>query len=375
MVHRERVTDANDEDQALGHRGATQCDSHRCLVRTATKGGLGLNAWQLSAYAGLICLKGVMMMFAEIKSRTGVSRIFYGSLLLAGLLASTTAYSDQAGAQAATASPSSVAATANTGSQQISHPRTIVFIHGMFMTPKAWDNWQAYFQKLGYHTVAPAWPLHEGTLEQQRSTEAQAALGKLTLDEVVERYRQVLRQLPEKPIVIGHSMGGLVAQKLLSEGLAAKAVAIDSAPASGLIVAKWSFIKSNWPVISPFSNVDEPYAQSFDDFRYAFANCVPEAEAQQLYRDYVVPESRRVGRGTSDKVAEIDFTKPHGPLLMIAGEDDHIIPAALNLKNFKKYSDSSSVTDFHEFKDQCHALIVDQNWQDVANYVKGWLGG
>jgi len=86
-----------------------------------------------------------------------------------------------------------------------------------------------------------------------------------------------------------------------------------------------------------------------------------------------VPESRRVGRGTSDKVAEIDFTKPHGPLLMIGGEDDHIIPAALNLKNFKKCSDASSVTDFHRFEGQCHVLIVDQNWQDVASYVNGWL--
>ncbi|HIH2746942.1 alpha/beta hydrolase [Burkholderia aenigmatica] len=314
-----------------------------------------------------------MAMFEAIKKRTGISRIFCGSVLLAGLLASTAACSDQSGAPAATAAPSTAAVSATTASQPAAHPRTIVFIHGMFMTPKAWDNWQAYFQKLGYHTIAPAWPLHDGTLEQQRSPEAQAALGKLTLDEVIERYRQVLRHLPEKPIVIGHSMGGLVAQKLLSEGLAAKAVAIDSAPASGLIVAKWSFIKSNWPVISPFANVDEPFAPTFDDFRYAFANCVPEAEAQQLYRDYAVPESRRVGRGTSSKVAEIDFTKPHGPLLMIGGEDDHIIPAALNLKNFQKYSDASSVADFHQFDGQCHVLIVDQNWKDVASYVNGWL--
>lgn len=309
----------------------------------------------------------------ETRNRNDISRTFFGSLLIAGLLASTTACSDQSWAQAATDSRASNAVSKNAGGRPISHSRTIVFIHGMFMTPKAWDNWQAYFQNLGYKTIAPAWPLHDGTLEQQRSQEAQAALGKLTLDEVVESYRQVLRQLPEKPVVIGHSMGGLVAQKLLSEGLAAEAVAIDSAPPSGLIVAKWSFIRSNWPVISPFANIDEPYAPSFEDFRYAFANCLPQAEAEQLYRDYGVPESRRVGRGTSEKAAEIDFSKPHGPLLLIAGQDDNIIPAALNLKNFRKYSDPSSVTDFHEFPGQCHALIVDQNWQNVAAYVKGWL--
>jgi len=316
----------------------------------------------------------VMLMFDEWKARAYVSKRACRSVLLAGLLTGAAACSAQPAAQApATEAASGNAASAKMGTQPVSHPKTIMFVHGMFMTPKAWDNWQAYFQKLGYTTIAPAWPLHDGPIEQQRTPEAQAALGKLTLDEVVENYRKVLRQLPEKPIVIGHSMGGLVVQKLLSEGLVAKAVAIDSAPASGLIVAKWSFIKSNWPVISPFESADKAYSPSFEDFQYAFANCVPEAEAQQIYKDYGVPESRRVGRGTSEKVAKIDFSQPHNPLLMIAGEDDHIIPSALNLKNFNQYSDKSSVTDFHEFPGQCHVLIVDQKWKDVADYVKNWL--
>lgn len=244
----------------------------------------------------------------------------------------------------------------------------------MFMTPRAWDKWQAYFQRLGYTTIAPAWPLHDSPIKQQWTPEAEAALGKLTLDQVIESYREVLRQLPEKPIVIGHSMGGLVAQKLLSEGLVAKAVAIDSAPPSGLVVFNWSFIKSNWPVINPFADIDQPVAPSSGDFQYAFANCLSEEAAQALYQEYAVPESRRVGRGTRSEVAKIDFSKPHGPLLIIAGENDHIIPAALNRKNFTKYSDPSSVTDFHQFPGQCHALIVDRNWKDVADYVEGWLG-
>lgn len=243
----------------------------------------------------------------------------------------------------------------------------------MFMTPKAWDNWQTSFKKLGYNTIAPAWPLHAGKIEQQWSEPEKAALANLTLDEVIESYRKAIKQLPEKPIVIGHSMGGLVAQKLLAEGLADKAVAIDSAPPSGLIVMKWSFVRSNWPVISPFKSVNEAYAPSLADIRYAFANCLPDAESAAIYHDYIVPESRRVGRGTSSDVAKIDFTQPHRPLLMIAGADDHIIPAALNRKNFERYTDKSSVTDFHEFDNQCHALIVDRQWEQVADYVAGWL--
>ena len=292
-----------------------------------------------------------------------------GTLLLAGLIAASPASARTWDIRTSPAYTDVMTATPASSE----HPKTVVFIHGMFMTPKTWDKWQVHFQERGYSTLAPAWPLHDGPIKQQWSAEARTALGKLTLDDVIESYRRVLRALPEKPIVIGHSMGGLVAQKLLSEGLAAKAVAIDSAPASGLIVLQWSFIRSNWAVISPFASADEAYGPSLADFRYAFANCLPDAESQAIYDDYMVPESRLVGRGTTTKAAKIDFSKPHGPLLMIAGGRDHIIPAALNRKNLGKYSDESSVADFHQFDDKCHALVVDQNWKDVADYAGTWL--
>ncbi len=300
------------------------------------------------------------------------SIILSGFILPASLVIPSTAFAQQANNQAISQPITStkVSTMTNTSNQK---SKTIVFIHGMFMTPKAWDKWQAYFKEQGYTTIAPAWPLHDTPLTQQRTTKAQETLGKLTLDEVIESYRKEIKTLPEKPIVIGHSMGGLVAQKLLSEGLASKAVAIDSAPPSGLIVTKWSFIKSNWSVINPFVNAEQAYYPSLKDFRYAFANCVPDAESEAMYNDYIVPESRLVGRGTSSKVAKIDFSKPHAPLLMIAGERDHIIPAALNRKNFNKYSDPSSVKTFKQFDGQCHALIVDKKWKEVATSVATWL--
>lgn len=293
-------------------------------------------------------------------------------LLLASLAIPSAVFAEQTNSQAISQSLTATKVSTMTNS---SNPKskTIVFIHGMFMTPKAWDKWQTYFQEQGYTTIAPAWPLHDTPLVQQRTAKAQEILGKLTLDEVIESYRKEIKNLPEKPIVIGHSMGGLVAQKLLSEGLASKAVAIDSAPPSGLIVTKWSFIKSNWSVINPFISAKQAYYPSLKDFQYAFANCVSDAESEAMYNDYIVPESRLVGRGTSSKIAKIDFSKPHAPLLMIAGEKDHIIPAALNRKNFNKYSDTSSVRIFKQFDGQCHALIVDKKWKDVASYIGTWL--
>src|SRR5262249_34959702 len=128
------------------------------------------------------------------------------------------------------------------------NPREIVFIHGMFVTPKCWEAWETYFRNRGYQVSSPAWPLHDHPIEslRDRSSEEFRQLGQLTLGEVIESYRRILRAKATKPILIGHSMGGLIAQILLSEGLGAAAVAIDSAPPEGIFVLKWSFLRSNW---------------------------------------------------------------------------------------------------------------------------------
>ena len=155
---------------------------------------------------------------------------------------------------------------------------TVVFIHGMFMTPRCWDAWKQRFEQQGFKVLAPAWPLHDGEPAALRARHPDAALGRLTLAEVVDSYAKLIATLDEKPILIGHSMGGLVVQLLLQRGLAAAAVAIDSAPPKGVLSLKWSFLKSNWPVVSPFAKKDQPFLPSVEQFRYAFAHLLsPEA--------------------------------------------------------------------------------------------------
>jgi pimeloyl-ACP methyl ester carboxylesterase len=141
----------------------------------------------------------------------------------------------------------------------IAKSKTVVFVHGMFMTPLAWEKWEAHFAAKGYKTLAPAWPLHDLPIEDQRKNHPNPKLGELTLDTVLSHYRQVLKGLDEKPILVGHSMGGLIVQILLAEGLGAAGIAIDSAPPKGVISLKYSFLKSNWPVISPSAKVSEPF--------------------------------------------------------------------------------------------------------------------
>ena len=96
-------------------------------------------------------------------------------------------------------------------------------------------------------------------------------------------------------------------------------------------------------------------------------------ETKIEYDKFVVPESRNVPRSSTGKDGSIDFRKPHVPLLMIAGEKDHIIPSSLNLKNFNAYKDKNSITDFKEFPGRTHYICGQKGWEEVAEYIRVWI--
>jgi pimeloyl-ACP methyl ester carboxylesterase len=243
----------------------------------------------------------------------------------------------------------------------------------MFMTPTCWTEWQRRFEQQGFRTLAPAWPLHEPPAGNVRSHHPEPALGKLTLDDVVEHYAKIINKLDDKPILIGHSMGGLVVQLLLQRGLGVAGIAIDSAPPKGVISLQWSFLKSNWPVISPFVKKDQPCLLTVDQFGYAFAQKLSPTELRAVYEREVVPESRRVGNAPTTSAARIDFSGQRGPLLFIAGGDDHIIPASLNWSNYRKQRESPALTEFREFAGRTHYTLSQPGWEEVADFAISWL--
>jgi pimeloyl-ACP methyl ester carboxylesterase len=250
--------------------------------------------------------------------------------------------------------------------------RTILLIHGMFMTPLCWENWIPRYESKGYRVFAPPWPGRDKPVETLRKNHANPQLAKLKLSDVVERMERVIDSLEEKPALIGHSMGGLVVQLLLQKDLAVAGVAIDPAPPQGVFTTKWSFIKSNFPAINPLL-LNQPVQMSFEHFQYAFVNTLPLDEQRAAYDRYMVPESRRVPSQLFTSASKVDFRKPHPPLLITAGEKDHIIPASLNRTSFNLYKNSSSVTDFKEFTGRDHFLIGSRGWEEVADYCLEWL--
>jgi pimeloyl-ACP methyl ester carboxylesterase len=249
--------------------------------------------------------------------------------------------------------------------------QTILLIHGMFMTPLCWEHWIPCYQAKGYRVIAPAWPGRDKLVETLRKKHPDPELAKLKLSDIVEHIANFIKGLDEKPAIIGHSMGGLVVQLLLQRDLAVAGVALDPAPPMGVFTTAFSFVKANFPAINPFL-LNRPVMMTFEHFQYAFVNTLPLEEQRAAYERYLVPESRRVPTQSLTAAGRVDFKKSHPPLLITAGEKDHIVPASLNRTNYRKYQ-GSSVTEFKEFPGRDHFLIGERGWEEVADYSLSWL--
>jgi pimeloyl-ACP methyl ester carboxylesterase len=249
----------------------------------------------------------------------------------------------------------------------------IVFIHGMFVTRDCWKAWDAFFSEKGFTCHTPAWPLKDAAPEALRKKHPDVqGEGKVRLADVIRAHEDLIKTLPAQPILIGHSMGGLIVQLLLAKGTGRCGVAIDSAPPKGVITTKFSFLKANWPVLNPFSSVHTPLLLNKAQFRYLFADHLSGAELDQAY-EAVVPQSKHIPRDTLGRIAKIRYREKKQPLLLIAGEQDKIIPSSLNKSNYKKYSGAASRTDFHEFPGRRHNLITDKGWEEIASFAHGWI--
>jgi pimeloyl-ACP methyl ester carboxylesterase len=251
----------------------------------------------------------------------------------------------------------------------------LVFIHGMYMTPLCWERWVSWFEKKGYRCTAPGWPGRDAPPPAQRAAHPDPALGALTLTKVLEHLDAAVRRLPEKPVLIGHSMGGLAAQLLLQKGIAAGAVAIDSAPPQGVLAPSWSFVRSNWGHITPFARQEVPVVMTAERFRYTFVHTLDPRDQAAVMERYVVPESRRIPRESLTRTARVDFSAPHAPLLLIAGSRDHIVPASVNRANYRRYARgaSKSVITFKEFAGRTHYIIGQEGWEEVAEFIREWM--
>lgn len=252
--------------------------------------------------------------------------------------------------------------------------KSVVFITGCFVSHTCWDDWRIYFESKGYSTVAPPWPYKNGTTEELRARQPNDSdLGTLTLTQVIDHYTAILASYPQKPIVIGHSFGGMITQILVNRDLAAAGIAIHPVPTLGVFPYEFSFLKSTWKSLGLFTSLKKTYLMSFKDWQYAFVNGMPLAEQKDAYKKLTIPESKTVARGGLTSAAKVDYNKPHPPLLITSGTEDNITPAHLNRRNYNRYKKNGSVLDYKEFRGRNHFVLALDTWKEDADYILNWL--
>jgi len=249
--------------------------------------------------------------------------------------------------------------------------RTILFVHGMYMTGESWQPWVDFAHAKGYEAIAPSWPFHDAAPAALRA-HSDPALGKMQFRHVLDSYKKVIDSLPERPILIGHSVGGLVVQKLINDGYGAAVVSISPAPPLGVFTAAPEFLRANLPHLNFFVG-SKPVVMTKKRFHYAFCNTMTRQESDQGFEQYVVPESRRVPQSILTLQGKIDFKKAHAPLLLIGGDSDNLIPLKLVKRNVKAYRKSQGVVDFLAFENRAHFLCNQQGWEEIAEASFGWI--
>jgi pimeloyl-ACP methyl ester carboxylesterase len=252
----------------------------------------------------------------------------------------------------------------------MSTSKTIVLIHGNFVNDLSWAEWKRYYEQKGYTVHTPANPGHAGVPAALRK-QVHPDLVKTGFIDVVNSVAALIDTLPEKPLVIGHSMAGMATMKLVELGKAAAGVSIDGAPPKN-VFPPFQTLKTVLPAFGFFSSA--PYFMgSRRWYDYAFFNTTPDAEKGAAFEKFAVPESYKVSRQlVLNSYSNIDFKKPHAPLLFIGGEHDHIFPPGLTKNIAKRYRDPNSRVDIKIFEGKSHFICGEKGWESVADYVLGW---
>ena len=246
----------------------------------------------------------------------------------------------------------------------------VIFVHGMFQNPVSWDKWIERFAARGHSCVAPAWPLHEGEPRALRDNPP-AGLGKLALGDVIASIEGVVGGT-DRPVMVGHSVGGLITQIFLNRGLIAAGIAVNSVAPNAMIDFDWGFLKNSTIIANPLMG-NEPIMMDAKTFHGSFANTLSEDEAARAFEATATHDSRNVLRSCMGPDGKVDIDAPHGPLLLIGGDEDQIIPAHLTEKNHKAYTHAGSVTEFRAFAGRSHFICNEPGWEEVADHALAFL--
>jgi non-heme chloroperoxidase len=247
----------------------------------------------------------------------------------------------------------------------------VVLIHGLWLLPSSWADWADFFTRNGYAPLTPDWPGDPETVEDARANPD--VFAKVSLKQVEEHTHEIIKALDKKPVIMGHSTGGLLAQMLAGHGLAAATVAIDPGVFRGVLPLPASVLKGVGPFLIDPRTRNRAITLTFDQFNFGWTNALDEKEAKELYDTYHVACSGMalVQMGNANlnpwTEAKVNTTNPNrGPLLILDGEKDHTVPWAIANAAYKRQSRNPGVTEIAQVPNRGHSLTIDHGWPEVA---------
>jgi non-heme chloroperoxidase len=248
----------------------------------------------------------------------------------------------------------------------------VLFVHGLWLLPSSWDRWAELFEEAGYVAATVSWPDDPATVEEANAHPEVFAHKKVGM--IADHVEEVIRRFSAKPVIIGHSIGGLLVQILAGRGLAAATVAIDPGPFRGVLPLPYHLIRATEPVWRNPANHHRAVPLTFEEFRYGFANAVDEDQAKRLFETFAVPASGTpIFQAASANLnpvteAKVDVHNPErGPLLIISGEKDNTVPPSVANAAYKRQTHNPGITEITEIPNRGHSLVIDDGWRDVAD--------
>ena len=249
--------------------------------------------------------------------------------------------------------------------------KTIVMIHGMWCGPWCWSNYRSVFEAAGYRCVAVTLPYHD--MKPHGTPDAQ--LGTASLLDYSEAIEREIRQLDEKPILMGHSMGGLLAQILAARGLAQAVVLLSPASPAGIMAITPTVIRSLWSIQANWGFWRKPTRLAHFDAVYSSLHLLQQAEQKKAYDNMVCDSGKaifEIGYWMFDSrgAAKVDASKVTCPVLVLTGTQDRLTPVSVVRKVARKYQ---AVATYKEFDNHAHWIMGEPGWEEVAKYALAWL--
>lgn len=248
--------------------------------------------------------------------------------------------------------------------------RLAVLIHGMWGTADVWRNWRPFLEARGWQTIAPSLRHHDAPPESPPP-----ALGTTSLHDYVADLETALRALPEKPVVIGHSMGGLIALLLCAKGLATAGVLLTPAPPASVVALRPSNLLAFLRIQTTWGWWRKPHRATLDEALASTFNTTDPREGAEVHASFVHESGRALFEIAlpwldASKAATVDPRLVTVPLLFVGAEKDQLVPPGVVRRTARQFA---HVSDHAEYRDQGHWVLGQPGWDRVADDTIAWI--